>query len=89
MLIISHDRLTIIDTDNGASFTAEEPYPGMGYTIFANYQTCGKRVLCPDIDLELAKDLMKHLFNELTQNRHRMFWNRLKTDGEAAEGGTR
>ena len=84
MLIISNDKLTIIDTDSGSSITAEEPHPGMGYTIFANYQTCGKRILVDGINRDLAKGLMRHLFDELTRDTAGMLWNHPKLDEEAA-----
>lgn len=67
MLIFSNDKLTIIDTDSGSSITAENNYPGTpnDYDIYANYQTCGKRLLIRSVDYDIATEIMEHIFNNM------------------------
>lgn len=60
MIIISTDRLTIIDTETGGSIVAE--YGVSGYYIYANYPTCGKRLLTEEMPLDYAKVTMGEIY---------------------------
>lgn len=84
MLILSDDRLTIIDTGNGPSFTAEDPIPSLknGYTIFANFKTGWKRVLIKDINRETAIFIMQRIFDELTRESEGMMIHHPKPYGD-------
>ena len=66
MIIISTDRLTIIDTETGGSIFTESGVAGC--YIYANYPTCGKRRLTEGIPLDLAKDTMKVIFDALRED---------------------
>ena len=66
MIIISTDRMTIIDTETGGSIFTESGVTG--YYIYANYPTCGKRLLAEKIPLDLAKDTMKVIFKALRED---------------------
>lgn len=59
MIIISTDRLTIIDTETGGSIFAEGGVPG--YRICASYPSCGKRLLTEAIPLDYAKMTMEEI----------------------------
>lgn len=69
MIIISTDRRTIIDTETGGSVFVEDvgidPYR---YYIYANYPTCGKRLLTEGMPLDYAMDTMKVIFNALRED---------------------
>lgn len=84
MLILSDDRLTIIDTGNGPSFTAEDPIPSLenGYCIFANFPTGGRRILIGNINRETAISLMQCVFDELTRKSEGMSFHRPKLYGD-------
>ena len=66
MIIISTDRMTIIDTKTGGSVFVENGIDGQ--YIYANYPTCGKRLLTEEIPLDLAKDTMKVIFEALRED---------------------
>lgn len=81
MIIISEDRLTIIDTDSGASIVAKER--SSKYEIHANYPSCGLRTLEKDLPLDYAKALINEIFQGIQIGSPWMRINHLDVQEEA------
>ena len=60
MLIISADKLTIIDVESGASIVARDRHSM--YNIVANYPSCGTRTIIENIDREVAEAIIGQIY---------------------------
>ena len=60
MIIISADKLTIIDVESGASIVARDRCAR--YNIVANYPSCGTRTIIENIDREIAEAIIDQIY---------------------------